>query len=81
MDYQARSDFIKRRMRMSHTYQAVMLLALLEGQGRKTVEQIARAILVHDQSQVEYYEEITKNMPGKVLRSHGIVEMIGDTYR
>ncbi len=50
-----------------------MLLALLWG-GRSSIEEIARSILAHDESQVEYYEEVTKNMVGRVLRRHGIVE-------
>jgi hypothetical protein len=50
-----------------------MLLALLWG-GRSSIEEIARSILAHDESQVEYYEKVTKNMVGRVLRRHGIVE-------
>ena len=33
------------------------------------------------QSQLEYYEQITKDMPGKVLAKHGIVERDGKDYR
>ena len=61
-------------MRMSHVYQPVMLLALLRGGGEAKTEEIARAILSHDESQLEYYEDVTKNMVGRVLRRHGIVE-------
>ncbi len=50
-----------------------MLLALLWG-GRSSIEEIARSILAHDESQVEYYEEVTENMVGRVLRRHGFVE-------
>ena len=32
-------------------------------------------------SQLEYYEQITKNMPGKVLAKHGVVVRDGDQYR
>jgi ATP adenylyltransferase len=59
-------------MLMSHVYQPVMPLALLSG-GERSVEDIARDILSHDESQVEYYEAITNNMVGRVLRSHRIV--------
>ena len=48
-------DFIKNKMRMSHIYQPVMLKVLLENDGQASVEQIAKALLGHDQSQVEYY--------------------------
>lgn len=65
--YEALRDFIERRMRMSHIYQPAMLIALLDRGGKATVTQIARTILGYDQSQIEYYEQITKNMVGKVL--------------
>jgi hypothetical protein len=37
--------------------------------------------LSRDESQLEYYEQITKDMPGKVLGKHGIVERDRDEYR
>lgn len=61
------SDFILNEMRMSHIYQLVMLIELLERKGSASVTEIARALLGHDVSQVENYEHITKNMFGKVL--------------
>ena len=66
-------DFIRRKMRMSHIYQPVMLKTLLENGGEVTVEQIAKALLSHDQSQIEYYGIRTKNMVGKVLTQNGVV--------
>lgn len=73
--------FIRNEMRMSHIYQPVMLLELLHSQGSATVRQIAKALLSHDASQVEYYEQITKNMVGRVLtRNRGITIKEGDTY-
>lgn len=59
--------FIRHEMRMSHIYQPVMLLELLTSKGSASVNQIAKALLSHDASQIEYYEQITKNMVGKVL--------------
>ena len=59
--------FIRNEMRMSHIYQPVMLLELLRSRGKASVNQIAQALLSHDVSQIEYYEQITKNMVGKVL--------------
>jgi ATP adenylyltransferase len=64
----------KSRMRMSHIYQPVMLMTLLQRGGESSVSDIAKAILSHDESQVEYYENVTKNMVGRVLASHEIVE-------
>src|SRR5918997_6651043 len=74
MAYERLADFVQNRMRMSHVYQPVMLLALLRAGGRSSTQEIARSILAHDESQVEYYEKVTKSMVGRVLRSHGIVE-------
>lgn len=74
-------QFITSKMRMSHIYQPVMLMTLLRNNGSSTIEGIAKEILLHDQSQIEYYSSITKNMPGKVLgKNHGIVEKIDDSY-
>jgi diadenosine tetraphosphate (Ap4A) HIT family hydrolase len=58
---------------MSHVYQPVMLIELLRSGGSCTEEQIARSLLSYDSSQVEYYEKITLNMVGRVLRSHRII--------
>ncbi len=74
MTYERLVDFVKKRMRMSHVYQPVMLMTLLQADGRSSIEEIARSILAHDESQVEYYQDVTKNMVGRALRSHGIVE-------
>jgi ATP adenylyltransferase len=68
-------------MRMSHIYQPVMLMTLLERGGESSVEDIAKSILLHDESQIEYYENVTKNMVGRVLANHCIVEKDKQTYR
>jgi diadenosine tetraphosphate (Ap4A) HIT family hydrolase len=74
-------DFIQKRMRMSHIYQPVMIRKLLMGGGKATTRSIAAEFLSRDESQLEYYEHITRNMPGKVLAKHGIVTRDGDHYR
>lgn len=74
--------FIRNEMRMSHIYQPVMLLELLTSKGAGSVNQIAKALLSHDASQIEYYEQITKNMVGKVLtKNRRITEREGDRFR
>ncbi len=79
--YMLLSDFIGRQMRMSHIYQPVMLRELLINDGRATVNQIAKALLGRDASQIEYYEAIVKNMVGKVLtKNRGLTERSGDEY-
>jgi diadenosine tetraphosphate (Ap4A) HIT family hydrolase len=68
-------DFIDNHMSMSHIYQPVMLKALLKGDKNGVHKRdIARAILAYDDSQVDYYQNIVGNMPGRVLKNHGIVE-------
>jgi hypothetical protein len=71
----------KRRMRMSHIYQPVMLMTLLRNGGKSPVERIAKEFLIRDPSQIDYYSQITKTMPGRVLgKNHGIVDKIGNEY-
>jgi len=73
MDYKNLKDFIVHKMRMSHIYQPVMLIALLDNGGRCYEEDIAKEILLHDQSQIDYYKNITNNMVGRVLKNHRLV--------
>jgi len=74
-------DFITKKMRMSHVYQPVMLLELLMNGGSADLNAIAKSLLLNDQSQIQYYEQITKNMVGKVLtKNRGITDKEGDTY-
>jgi diadenosine tetraphosphate (Ap4A) HIT family hydrolase/5-methylcytosine-specific restriction endonuclease McrA len=73
-------EFVLNKMRMSHVYQPVMIKSLLDNKGKLDVEDIAKEILNYDLSQVEYYENITHNMVGKVLRSHNIVSRNKDWY-
>ena len=80
MNYRDLEDFIQNRMRMSHVYQPVMLMTLLEGGGKASTTAVAKAILAHDESQIEYYEEIVGNMVGRVLRKHGLVKKEGGDY-
>jgi ATP adenylyltransferase len=73
--------FISQRMRMSHLYQPLMLKTLIENDGWASLRAIASTFLAHDESQIEYYIEITKRMPGPVLTRHGLVRREGDGYR
>ena len=54
-------------MRMAHIYQPVMIKELLSRGGKASIRDIAAAFLARDASQLEYYEQITKRMPGNVL--------------
>ena len=80
MVYEQLAGFVQNRMRMSHD-QPVMLLTLLRAAGGKSsTTEVARSVLAHDESQVEYYDDVTMNMVGRVLRSHGIVEKEDDGF-
>ena len=73
--------FISKEMRMAHIYQPVMLIELLTTKGVSSVNKIAKSILMRDESQIEYYEQITKNMVGRVLtKNRGITEKEKDDY-
>lgn len=80
MGFTELQDFLLRRMRMSHIYQPVMLRRLLLNRGRATTREIACEILSNDESQIEYYESITRNMVGRVLRERGVVTKEGANY-
>ena len=73
MQYEELAEFIEHKMRMSHIYQPVLLISLLENDGKCHQSEIAKNLLSHDQSQIEYYTSITNNMVGKVLKNHGII--------
>jgi ATP adenylyltransferase len=73
MDYETLINFVQSKMRMSHIYQPVMLMTLLNKDGHCHEREIAKSLLGHDQSQIEYYTEITNNMVGRILRNHEIV--------
>ena len=79
--FESLRDFIHKRMRMSHIYQPVMIRELLTRGGKSSIRNIAASFLARDASQLEYYEQITKDLPGKVLGRHGIVEREGEEYR
>ena len=73
MTYSELKYFLDNKMRMSHIYQPVMILKLLEN-GTAYRQEIAETILSYDESQKDYYEKITDNMVGRVLRNHKIVK-------
>ena len=79
--YSVLSSFISNKMRMSHIYQPAMLIELLKNGGSADVQDIAKALLVRDISQIEYYEQITKNMVGRVLtKNRSLAKRDKNTY-
>jgi len=81
MTYHQLKSFLEEKMRMSHIYQPVMIKKLLESGGQATDIDIANSLLEYDPSQIEYYQSITNNMVGKVLRNHNIVEKHKKLYK
>ncbi len=81
MTYHQFKTFLQEKMRMSHIYQPVMIRKLLETEGQAEDIDIANALLQYDPSQIEYYQSITNNMVGKVLRNHNIVEKNKKLYK
>ncbi len=74
-------QFIRKKMRMTHIYQPLMLKILLKsGDGTATTEQIARSFLNKDNSQLQYYKNIVKRWPHKTLKKHNIVSYKKGTY-
>ncbi len=67
-------------MQMSHVYQPVMLRTLIDKGGKASVSEVAQALLAEDRAQLDYYREITKRMPGAVLRKRGVVEYGDGAY-
>jgi len=73
LNFKELEQYLK-KMKMMHIYQPVMIKTLIQSNGKATARKIAKEFLVKDQSQIDYYTEITNNMPGKVLRKNKIVE-------
>lgn len=76
MTYEELTEFIQNKMRMAHIYQPVMLMSLLENGGECHQKEIAKSLLSHDESQIEYYTDITNTMVGRILRNHGIIRKV-----
>ena len=81
MHFSDLKHFIIKRMRMSHIYQPVMLMTLLKEGGVSSIETLSKSLLIEDKSQQEYYGNITRNMVGRVLNNHGIVQKDGEIFK
>ena len=81
MNFSNLKHFLIKRMRMSHIYQPVMLMTLLKEGGVASIETLSKKLLIEDKSQQEYYGNITRNMVGRVLNNHGIVQKDGKIFK
>ena len=59
------SDFILNQMRMSHIYQPVMLIEILKKNGSASTNDIAKALLSYDISQLNIMNTLQKIWLGK----------------
>ena len=50
-------------MRMSHLYQPLLNMTLIQSGGTATLRQLAQSFLLHDESQLLYYEDRIRKMP------------------
>jgi len=70
MTFDDLADFIEHKMRMSHIYQPLLIKTLVESGGSATLRYLANEFLSQDESPLQYYEDIIKKMPFKVLEKH-----------
>jgi ATP adenylyltransferase len=68
-------EFLRNGIRMSHIYQPVLIRSLLDNDGYCTLRQLALALLMQDESQIQYYERILKRMPLLVLKNRGVISV------
>ena len=73
MTRQELTNFIAKKMKMSHVYQPLLIKTIVEAGGVATLNQVARAFAAADESQVQFYEKRIRQMPLAVLRRHKIV--------
>lgn len=78
MEYIELKDFIEYKMRMSHIYQPLLILTLLESDNVATIRQLAIEFVGRDEVQIDEYKKRIKNMPVKVLKSHDVIEQEGE---
>ena len=70
------------RMRMSHVYKPLMVIAVLRNGGAASRNEIAAEFIGRDVFQLEHYRRnIVDRMPGTRLVRDGVLERDGDTYR
>lgn len=79
MDFQDLKNSIQDRMHIEHVYQPVMIETLLESKNKVSIRKIAQAFLQLDESQIDYYKIVTRQMPRRVLKKHNIVSDINKT--
>ena len=77
MEYKELKEFIETKMRMSHIYQPLLIMTLLENDNAATLRQLAIEFVGRDEVMIEDYKKRIRNMPVKVLKNHEIIEQNG----
>ena len=77
MEFQELKEFIENKMRMSHIYQPLLIMTLLENDNAATLRQLAIEFVGRDEVQIDEYKKRIKNMPVKVLKKHEIIQQSG----
>ena len=78
MNFKSLLNFILKKMTMSHVYQPILIKALVQSGGKATIRQLAQTLLLEDESQLLFYEKRLKEMPLRVLKKHGVLNVEGD---
>jgi ATP adenylyltransferase len=73
MTLDALLQFLRGGIKMSHIYQPFLIRTLLDNGGACTRRQLAIALLMQDESQIEYYEKRLREMPLPVLKKRGVI--------
>ncbi len=77
MEFLELKEFIENKMRMSHIYQPLLIMTLLENDNAATLRQLAIEFVGRDEVQIDEYKRRIKNMPVKVLKKHEIIQQSG----
>ena len=73
MTFSQLKHYLQQNMRMSHVYQPVMIRRLLLNGGSADTQAIAKDLVQHDESQIEYYMLRVDRIVGVVLRKNKVV--------
>lgn len=78
MEFLELKDFIENKMKMSHIYQPLLIMTLLENDNAATLRQLAIEFVGRDEVQISEYKKRIKNMPVQVLKKHEVVQNSGE---
>jgi|SRR5271165_3901455 len=81
MTLDALLQFLRGGIKMSHIYQPVLIRTLLDNGGACARRQLALALLMQDESQIEYYEKRLREMPLPVLKNRGVISETNGVVR